>query len=85
MAYADMPFSAACALRKAAAEEIERLTAEVAHLTSQRDLSVKTLAEAKSNLMHHRRFGIDTLQAWKNAATRTEGDIEEALATIRES
>lgn len=59
--------------------------AEIAKLTLQRDLATRALSEAKSNLMHHRRFGTDTLQAWKNAATRAEGDIEDALATINES
>ncbi len=38
------------------------------------------IGQVKSNLMHHRRFGCDTFQAWKNAAAMAEGDIEEALS-----
>lgn len=38
----------------------------------------------KSNLMHQRRFGADTLGAWRNAACRAEGDLEEAIAQTKE-
>ena len=50
---------------------------------AQRDALLKAVAQVKSNLMHHRRFGDDTFQAWKNAAARAEGDLEEALASVK--
>lgn len=40
---------------------------------------VEAMKTVKSNLMHQRRFGTDTYQAWKNAVARAEGDIEEIL------
>ena len=63
--------------------EIEALRSELATLTRQRDLAVEALKNIKSNLMHHRRFGTDTLQAWKNAAVNAERDAEEAVASVK--
>lgn len=50
---------------------------------AQRDALLKSVAQVKSNLMHHRRFGCDTFQAWKNSAARAEGDLEEAIASVK--
>jgi len=46
------------------------------------DVAIKALRKAKSDLMHQRRFGMDTLGHWRNAACSVEGDIEEALNAI---
>lgn len=40
------------------------------------------LKQIKSNLMHQRRFGADTMNAWRTAASQAEGDIEELLAGV---
>lgn len=41
--------------------------------------AVKMLFRMKRNLMHQRRFGSDTLNAYRNTVAATEGDIEEWL------
>ena len=50
---------------------------------AQRDELISIMKQIKSNLMHHRRFGDDTFRAWKNAAARAEGDLEEALDSLK--
>ena len=55
----------------------------VEQLTKQRDELLKVLENIKSNLMHHRRFGTDTLQAWTNAAVNAEHDAEEAIVSVK--
>ncbi|PLC44518.1 hypothetical protein C0Q88_07515 [Ralstonia pickettii] len=59
---------------------------------AQRPMPEPTLADAiafmrrlKQNLMHARRFGSDTLQAYRNACVRAEGDVEEWLIEHREA
>ena len=47
------------------------------------DVALKALLDVKRSLMHQRRFGADTMGAWRNAACDAEGSAEEALATIR--
>jgi hypothetical protein len=41
--------------------------------------AVKVLLRMKRNLEHQRRFGFDTLIAYRNACAHAEGDIEEWL------
>lgn len=50
---------------------------------AQRDELLSEVVQIKSNLMHHRRFGTDTFQAWKNSAVRAEGDLEATIASVK--
>ncbi len=43
------------------------------------DELLAAVKRVKSNLLHRRRFGVDTLADWRNAAFQAEGDIEEAI------
>lgn len=47
------------------------------------EIALKALVSVKGTLMHQRRFGADTMGAWRNAGCGVEGDAEEALAAIR--
>jgi hypothetical protein len=38
------------------------------------------LAKIKTGVMHQRRFGVETLGAWRSAAIHAEGVTEDALA-----
>lgn len=51
----------------------------VERIATQRDDLLAALRGIKRDLMHHRRFGVDTLAGWRNAAVYAEGDAEEAL------
>jgi len=64
-------------------EEIKRLETNCATQIKQRDELLAMLESIKSNLMHHRRFGTDTLQAWKNATVNAERDAEETIAIVK--
>lgn len=54
----------------------------VGEVTEQRNELLTAIKTIKSNLMHTRRFGVDTLTNWRNAAARAEGDLEEAIASV---
>lgn len=44
--------------------------------------TAKSLRSIKSNLMHQRRFGTDSINGWRGACTSAEADIEELLAAL---
>jgi hypothetical protein len=60
-------------------EKIESLIAERDSLRAVNAELLGALESVKSNLMHHRRFGVDDMGSWKRAATGAEVDIEEAI------
>lgn len=47
------------------------------------EIALKALVDIKSTLRHQRRFGADTMGAWRVVGCGVEGDAEEALAAIR--
>lgn len=61
------------------------LQEKVAGLERQHEALLAAVKTVKFNLMHHRRFGTDSMAAWRTAACNTEADLEEAITKAAES
>jgi len=51
-------------------------------LKAQRNDLLTVMKQAKYNLMHQRRFGTESMTAWRNAAAYAEGDLEDAINKV---